>query len=614
MESHTYGLELTETDPQYEQPEKIKIALKPHQRAALYRGRFAEKYGHVSLSIPSNFTEYVRRSGYSYHGNVKVYTNTFVLGDQVGYGKTLTALSIIAATPTKDIFWDPEVVVSSHVPCGQHIGTFRAILDRRRLTHEDKMFYTTLVVVPHGPVYCQWQAAIRQQTELKALFLDTLPSIRRECPPPGADIAVLKEFFERYDVVLLKGTSIKTLMSYYEIPYREHPLNGFARIMIDEAHDLLPKIPMLDFRSLWMISGTYQMLPHRMYSYRGMCSVVREIMNEERMQLALIKGNREFVQRSFDVPPYRELYHLCHLPPQLSMVQPFLHPSVMERINANDIAGAIRELGGTNETEEDIVNLVTRDLQRDIDNKQREINYVGSLEIAQDVRDHRLQILRADLTRFQDKMQALMERVTQLSEKQCAICMDTYANPIMLECTHVFCGGCIIPWMRQSMSRRVCPTCRMPIQCKKLTAIVTERDRTGADTSGANEPPMLNKEEMLLKLLADNPTGRFLVFSRLDSTFWNMTTRLIEANITHAEIKGSTPQMMKILERFRSGELRVILLNTYHAGSGIDISCATDVVIFHSMGLDKTQAVGRAQRVGRTTELRVHNLCYAHEM
>lgn len=90
--------------------------------------------------------------------------------------------------------------------------------------------------------------------------------------------------------------------------------------------------------------------------------------------------------------------------------------------------------------------------------------------------------------------------------------------------------------------------------------------------------------------------------------------RMSNMGISHAEIKGSTSTMMRILEQFRNHELKVILLNTYHAGSGIDMSCATDVVIFHNMGLDKMQAVGRAQRVGRTTPLHIHNLCYPDEM
>lgn len=608
MQQHFYGLELTENDPQLDTPTKIKVALKPHQKAALAKAVAFEQHGGVHYNLTHEIQEYMHRRSTYYRGRFNIISNIGICGDVVGYGKTLTALSIIAATPVRDIYRDKDVIVSSY---GRHIGSFKATLERPATTTEEKTFHTTLVVVPHGPVFEQWRATIENQTTLKPLVLDMLHSIRKHCPPAGADASMLKSFFEKYDIVLVKATTIKTLMDYYEVPFRENPITSWGRVMIDEAHDILPKVPMYDFRFLWLISGTYQMIPQRLYSCRGMCNVVREVMNDDRMPLVLLKGKRDFVTSSFNVPPLQEFYHLCHLPTHLSMVQPFLHPSVMERINANDIAGAIRELGGSNETENDIVQLVTRDIQRDIRNKEREIQYVESLDIMQDTRDHRLQQLRADLTRLQERMKALTDRVSHLSEKQCAICMENYDNPILLECTHVFCGSCIIQWIRQNPNRRACPTCRVPIQCKKLTAIV---DQKPPSEPAEARPQVLNKEETLLKLLREKPQGRFLVFSRIDSTFYNVTQRLHEANVPHAEIKGSTAQMMKILERFRNGELRVILLNTHHAGSGIDISSATDVVIFHSMGLDKTQAVGRAQRVGRSTPLQVHNLCYAHEM
>lgn len=606
---HHYGLELTDNDPQADTPINIKVPLKPHQKAALAKAISFEQQGGVHYHLPHEIQEYMHRRSTYYRGRLRIVSNIGICGDVVGFGKTLTALSIIAATPVRNIYRDQEVIVTSY---GRHIGSFKATLERPSTTTEDKTFHTTLVVVPHGPVFEQWRATIEQQTSLKALILDTLHSIRKLCPAAGCTATELKPFFERYDLVLIKATTIKTLMDYYDVPFRENPITSWGRVMVDEAHDILPKVPMFDFRFLWLISGTYQMIPQRLYSCRGMCNVVREVMNDDRMPLMLLKGKRDFVTSSFNVPPLQESYHLCHLPTHLSMIQPFLHPSVVERINANDIAGAIRELGGTNETEHDIVQLVTRDLQREIRNKERELQYVESLDIMQDVRDHRLQNLRGELQRLQERMQALTDRVTHLSDKQCAICMENYDNPIMLECTHVFCGPCIIHWIRSNPNRRACPTCRVPIHCKKLTAIVNQKPQQ-ADAV-ATRPQVLNKEETLLKLLQEKPDGRFLVFSRNDSTFYNVTQRLQDTDITHAEIKGSTSQMMKILERFRSGELRVILLNTYHAGSGIDISSATDVVIFHSMGLDKTQAVGRAQRVGRSIPLHVHNLCYAHEM
>ena len=79
-------------------------------------------------------------------------------------------------------------------------------------------------------------------------------------------------------------------------------------------------------------------------------------------------------------------------------------------------------------------------------------------------------------------------------------------------------------------------------------------------------------------------------------------------------MKGTTNHMVNVLDRFKKGIINIILLNTQYAGSGIEINYATDVIIFHSMGIDKQQAVGRAQRVGRTSQLRIHNLCYEDEM
>ena len=90
--------------------------------------------------------------------------------------------------------------------------------------------------------------------------------------------------------------------------------------------------------------------------------------------------------------------------------------------------------------------------------------------------------------------------------------------------------------------------------------------------------------------------------------------KMVENNIKFEFLKGNTSHMMNVLEKFKSGEIKIILLNTQYTGSGIDINYATDVIIYHSMGIDKQQAIGRAQRVGRTEQLTIHNLCYEHEM
>ena len=178
---------------------------------------------------------------------------------------------------------------------------------------------------------------------------------------------------------------------------------------------------------------------------------------------------------------------------------------------------------------------------------------------------------------------------------------------------------CIINLLNSSTQNdniKKCPTCRTEIRsAENLTAIVPvkieDKKLPNKDVIGKG---VLSKEDTLIELILNNKSGKFIVFSRVDAAFSKITTILTANNINHACLKGNTNQMMNILNNFKYKNTNVILLTTQYAGSGIDISIATDVIILHSMAADKRQAIGRAQRVGRITPLKVHNLCYEHEM
>jgi SWI/SNF-related matrix-associated actin-dependent regulator of chromatin subfamily A3 len=601
---HIYKAELDEADPASAQPTKIKTILKPHQLSAVEKAMRMERDGVIhydAIPRPSR----VARVNLGYSGRLQVKTNVGVFGDLVGYGKTLTALALVASVPTTNIHRDMDNIYSFH---GRHVAKFTAICERPETTPMDMFINTTLIVVPRGPVYMQWLRTIQQQTELKVLALDSLHVIRRVCPPIGSSQEVLKAFFESHDVVLIKSTTLATLVDYYDGPYTRNAAIAWDRIIIDEAHDIVSKLPCLDFKFIWLITATYEQLPTCIASSRNyVVYTLRHVVTDNNLPYLLIRGTESFVRNSFVVPHMVEQYYICNLPSHISVVQPFLNPSAQERVNANDIAGAIREMGGTNETEQDIVAIVTRELEKDIRNKQLETTYVESLEIPQEQKQSKLASLQVDITRLQDRLQSLQERVSQLSNKTCSICYESFHSPIILPCTHIFCGSCLIKWMRGSAT---CPECRATIKSDKLVAIVQQKQ----DNPIHSSHPIMDKIDTLLHILSQKPHGKFLIFSRVDTTFHSIMHALDVNGITYAEIKGSTGAMMNILEKFKQGNLRVILLNTHHAGSGIDISCATDVVIFHKMASDKVQAIGRAQRVGRQSTLYVHNLCYPHEM
>jgi len=611
---HIYGIEINSNDPHLDQPSKIKLPLKAHQAAALHKATLMETYGNINYNVPDpgNFIQdtYQRRT-LTIDGSFQIQTNVGILADAPGHGKTLIALSIIAQTPCRDIYKRTDTVYSY----GKQYSHFTAHCEKTQLLDDDKYINTTLVSVPRGPVYVQWLNAIRDQTDLSVFAIDSLTTIKRYMPGSNATFREVKEFLEAYDIILVKNTALKTLIDYYTLPYRDNYILAFDRVILDEAHDIICKMPIFSFRFLWLISGTYQTLASRCYGTRFQMSyAIRDIGCEERFNLMLVKGERDFVLQSFNIPPPTEHTYLCALSRQISAVQPFLHPNVQERLNANDITGAIAAMGGAGETEDEITKIVTNDIEREIRNKEHEITYTEGLEISAEHKTSRLTTLNAELKKLTDKRQYLLDRITALEEKMCPICYDNYSNPILLPCTHVFCGGCLITWLQRGNSVS-CPECRVPIQSQHLVAIVKEKPEGSSSRATYVPPPViLTKEDTLIKLLQDKPNGKFLVFTRVDSGFWRLEQKLREQNIPYSEMKGHTTHMMRILEDFKEGRLRVILLNTYYAGSGIDISFATDVVLFHMMGLDRNQAIGRAQRQGRTTQLHIHNLYYPNEM
>lgn len=635
---HEYARLLTANEPMAPQPQGIRVELKAHQKAAIAKAVLMEKGDGVSYNIQDPQPVYFHGRESRFKGHFTATGNVGILGDLVGHGKTLTALGIIASNPVHQIQTDADHVYSYVPPLREaRVGqaSYRVVCKQTdaevaQQIANDHTFETTLILVPRGPVFLQWKNALEKQTRLKACVIDNIKCIRSKMPPSAASDSDVREWFESHDCIVMKTTTFKVLCDHYrfrERPNNVAPIPGFSRIIIDEAHDEITAVPMMQYKFMWLISSTYDMIGYRAYNSVNYISYsVRHLMDMELLRLMVIRGNDDFVRASFELPRMSEYTYICKMNRMVAALHAFLAPAVQERLNVNDIAGAVREMGGKAETEEELVRVVTAGMTRDINNKTRELAYARGLEIDVDVRNAMIHRLEADLHRLEERKRALEERITALDEKQCAICMEPYEEPVMLNCTHVFCGQCVVDWMRVRGGAAACPTCRVKIEPQKMVAVVAERPpapiaevvQEDVIDIGTNEGDRAmagrwSKEEQLIRLIRRKPNGKWLVFTRVDSGFNSLREALVTEGITFAELKGNTNVMMNTLENFKSGALKVILLHTYHAGSGIDISCATDVCLLHALGMERIQAIGRAQRVGRTTPLTVHQLLYPAE-
>jgi len=572
--------ELDETSKIAVVSEKINVKLKPHQLTALNKAIEMEKNGLIKYYMNQNVIE--------------ISTNIGIFGDMVGYGKTLIALALIASND--DIHLNRNLVETYNNNKNYNYFSISTI----NYLIPEKIIKATLVIVPRGPVYCQWDNMIKTNTTLKVLSIDNYIYIKTYLPKyDGTNEDEIINFFNNYDLILIKNTTLRLLFDSYN-----NIIKNWLRIIIDEAHDIINNLKVyVNYHYLWMISATYDKLFTKIrQSSNNSLIIGKEIFNNsDYNNLMVVKNNHKFIKKSFTLPEPIEKYYLCKLPNNINVIKNFISDNILDKINANDIAGAIKELGGKNETEEDIIELVSREMNRELHNKTIEKDYINNLDISNEDKAIKLKKINSEIQHCQEKINDLRDRITS---KTCSICMELITNPILIECTHIFCGGCLLKWLK---TNNICPCCRTTINSMdKLIAIVDSNNKTEIEDN------VLNKEETLLKILNSKPTGKFLIFSKNENTFDKI--KLLLTDYKYDMLKGNTSHMLNVLNKFKNGDLNIIFLNTQYAGSGIDISDATDIIIFHKMGIDKEQAIGRAQRVGRTSELYIHNLCYDHEL
>ena len=155
--------------------------------------------------------------------------------------------------------------------------------------------------------------------------------------------------------------------------------------------------------------------------------------------------------------------------------------------------------------------------------------------------------------------------------------------------------------------------CRSPIQVAALQGVSEKVAAPKPVAAAAPTPP--KKIDALLNLIRSKPNDRFLVFSRYENPFRMMQETLEAERITVETVKGNKDVVNSVLHKFESGESRVLLLNSNHAGAGLNITSATYVVLWHAMTTEEEkQILGRAYRMGRTTPLNFVKLVHPDEV
>ena len=589
----------------------LKIELKEHQKTLL----------RACLELEDSSE---RNTNYN---NLSFQTNIGIIGDTVGSGKSISALALISQKPKLNNYRFPNEFL--------HYNQMGIIIYQDSYIHNKIELNANLIIVPHS-IVLQWERYIKNNTNLEYIKVNNTKS----CSIKIDNLLSTKVILVSTNFLAELLENIKSVLEFKEFI--------FQRVFIDEADNIKisgGKIPLALFH--WFITSSVENLLFPTGSYYEQKDTT-ELIGYNNTKLEYIKGlkfknyitylfinlremsinsidvfnkiccknNNAYIDQSFQLPKPKYNAYLCRTPPELRLFNKNIHnmEELSVYINANDINALKEKLGFKVESNESISQMLTHNLRRNLKNEEKHYEYIQNLEIEDNDKKDRLEKIQKKINETKDSLQYVEERSKVNSDKLCPICRDSLSEPVCstICCGNFFCLNCITSYFNIS-SHKIgeCPCCRTKIGFDGITIISDKIN------SVLPKLELMNKEELFIKLIMDSANDlnkKWLIFSSFDGSFDSLIKKLIENGITFSKICGTVSHIERVINDFKNGSIKVLLLNALHFGMGLNLEMATDILIYHQLKPEiENQVVGRAQRPGRVDTLRIHMLCHENE-
>lgn len=540
--------------PLVTQPCNLKKTLFKHQLASIYQMETLEREKIVQ------FTWGVKETSLGFNADI------------TGYGKTLSMIGLIARDKME---WNLDIPFVKEVVITESAG----LITSRRIERYDKL-PTTLILVPTS-IVSQWQKEI-EYTNLKVKIIESRKDVET--------VSV-----EDYDVVIVTTSMFNNLA----ISYSQY---AWKRFIFDEpGHVRVSGMKEIHAGFYWMVTATPEDINLRHRNCRG--SFMKKIIGEEWYKIEdqfagmILRNDLAFVQASFNTPQTYHHYHKC-LQPVLKAVFGIVSNTIQTMIAAGNIEGAVSALGGKNT--ENIIELVRKELTEEMSSIEQDI--IIHRDIKKD--DKKLEIALLSLDSVKNKLDQLSCRFESMLKDACSICTGKLKNPIMEpSCQNLFCGECLLTWLHRKQS---CPLCRAVVSTNELVYI---KGPFKEEVVSNDKQKTMTPLEKVNEILTTKKDGKFIIFSEYDATFKPICRMLKESEIIFSLVVGNRNSREKSIENFKTGDARVIFLNSNFNCAGINLQEATDIILYHEMSRNtQNQIIGRANRIGRLVPLNVHHL------
>lgn len=575
-------MQLDENSPKIIQPLGLNGELMQHQKTAVYAMKKLETQRYVDIKFRYFDNE---------EKDLRLETSLGILGDKVGAGKTLEVITLLL---------ESEKPMSG--PCYYASDKYVTI---KEIENKTEILNLNVIMVPSEQIQDQWV-----KTFEKFVKQGTLEYISHINATTRKELSKINEMKE--SDVLTVICNDNTINDLIELSKGKK----WNRFIIDEADTIqFAKIDKIRSSFIWLVTGTKTKIN------QGIChskkKYIKEIFGKNiswQPDFLTIKNKDEYVEMSLNLPKPNRIVINCLTPIEIRLLAEHIPKNVMNMINAGNSDEAIRTLNCHIDTTDNIYKVIERNYMQAIENKEIELEaekkkkYKTTNNPEEHERNKRVKRLETVIERLKTKLKSMKNALYCMNDEMCPVCMGEFNRPTIVDCcAHKYCFDCLALTLANTYNK--CPVCQTIIHGNKMHII-------GKKTNKKHKVEKARKQRDKMDELLDivRREGKYLIFADYDQTFEKIKQELEKHSISYGILKGSGTKINTTLKDFENGSIRVIMLNAKNFGAGMNLQCASDIVMYHRFTKEmEEQIIGRGQRLGRQGTLNVHYLIHENE-
>jgi len=600
--------ELDDSHPKCVNVPELKISLMNHQKTSIYHAEMIER--NEGIRIEYKEPEY--SAFYSKDEDIEPYRNVYfnfgIIACKVGSGKSFVALAIIIRNPLLNF----NRMVSSHYNSG--------CFSFKKVNTTNYTVSTNIILVPHN-LFHQWQEYLTNVTSLDVIYISSKVTFDKY-----ALNASNSENFEILTTNKVYLISAKQWNNFAEV-WNTKIKKKASRIFVDEVHSInLPNSIRIKTNFLWFITSSVNDISnHRNYGFIRDTVENYNMLDGQLCNFTKIKNKDDYIDSSLRLLPSLERVIKCRSSIILNIFDGIINQEVKDMLLAEDIQGVVNYLGITSVNNQDIVNVICSNMEKDLENAKLMYRAKEQMHYLNE------QAKTESLQKAQEKIKAIEAKISGVKQR----IIESNIDPIMfMEIENPVITACCnnkfdlesitnyYDFQLKNTGRSIginCPLCRKPLDLKKLMYIGDSKGgrKEGATAANSWVSEEHTKIENLEKLLCDEiaKDKRILIFSEHEGNFDCYSKAFAKSGRNNLNaVKGSISHIANLLGKFNSGEIPCLFLNAKYCGSGLNLEKTDIVIIMHKMSQDNIkQVIGRAQRIGRQGQLEVFFLYAENE-